>query len=69
MENSPGFHQDVATHLKVSTPENVEKLVRHIFKEKPFVLPYVEKYFPTQKFMRDELPPPRPRDLLFHPPF
>lgn len=69
MQNSPGFHQDVQTHLKVSTPQNVEKLARHLFKDKPLVHHVIEKYFPTTKFLKEELPPPRPRDLLFHPPF
>ena len=69
MQNSPGFHQDVATHLKVSTPENVEKLVRHIFKNTPHIKYQVEKYFPTQKFLTEELPPAEPQNLLFRPPF
>lgn len=64
---SAGHHQDVQTHLKVG-PKNVEKLVRHIFKA-PKHQRVVQKYFPVQKFMYNELPPPRPKNLLFHPPF
>jgi len=61
-----GHHQDVQTHLKVG-PKNVEKLVRHIFKTTHPHL--VEKYYPTQKNMKVEIPPPVPINLLFHPPF
>ena len=64
---SAGYHPDVQTHLKVG-PKNVEKLVRHVFKA-PQHRNLVEKYFPTAKFMRDELPPPKPRNLILYPPF
>ena len=67
MSTAAGIHQDVQTHLKVG-PKNVEKLVRHLFKAPQHQL-LVEKYFPSQKFMKNELQPPAPRNLLFHPPF
>jgi hypothetical protein len=65
---SAGHHPYVATHLKVG-PKNVETLAKHIFKDMPKFQHIVEKYFPTQKFLVDDLPPPEPKNLLFHPPF
>ena len=63
-----GHHQNVATHLKVG-PKNVEKLAKHIFKDLPKFHHIVEKYFPMQKYLVNDLPPPKPQNLLFHPPF
>ena len=62
-----GIHPSVQSHLKVGDM-NMEKLVRHIFKA-PKYKHLVEKYYPTEKFIKEELPPPKPRNLLYHPPF
>ena len=64
---SAGHHPDVMNHLKIG-PQHIEKLVKHIFRA-PHHQHLVEKYFPTQKFMKVELPPPTVRNLLFYPPF
>ena len=62
-----GSHQHVSEHLKVG-PKHVEALVRHILSEPKHQL-LVEKYFPTKKYIRNELPRAKPQDLLYHPPF
>ena len=66
--HAAGLHPSVMSHLKVG-PKNVEKLAKHIFKNMPQHAHIVEKHFPTQKYLIDDMPPPKPRNLLFHPPF
>ncbi len=62
-----GVHQSVQTHLKVG-PHNVETLARAVL-TKPHHQPLLEKIFPKEKWLYETLRPPKPRDLLFHPPF
>ncbi len=64
---SSGFHQSVQTHLKVG-PKNVEVLARAVLTQ-PHHQPLLNRHFPKTKNLYETMPPPKPRDLLFHPPF
>lgn len=68
METHLSLHPDNATHLKLSKPQHVEALCRHLFKDSPYGMSIVEKTFST-KTMPVELKPKAPKDHLIHEPY
>lgn len=65
MEHHHVQQQDV---LRLSHRDHVESLARHIFRNNPPALLHVERLFST-KPLPVELTTPKPRNLVFHPPY
>ena len=60
------MHQSRAQDMKISHPNHVEKLARHLFQNTKH-MKIVERYFPTNKTIEPEIKPPPPRNFLIHP--